>query len=347
MNLYNDDIFFEDIETEAKDANIPWVGLMKKNVLITGATGLFGSHLTHVLSKRGAKVFAVGRNTEKLSKLPAVPVAVNDIADPLAIDDEIDFIIHGANPTQSKEFVEKPVDVVKSILGGTANILDFAVKKNVQGFVYLSTMEVYGESDKYPITESDLGYLDLCNPRNGYPEAKRMAENLCACYFTQYALPVKIARPAQTFGSGAEYNDTRLFAHLARAAVEKKDIVLHTRGGTIRNYVYISDAVRAILYILLKGKNNQAYNVADKNSECSISEMAELVAKEYGVKVVYDIKDDGGMYPAEHRTVIDPTRLENLGWSAEVPLPRRWGVNTIIAMFDRLIGWFEAFNSPQ
>jgi len=338
--MYDERVFLEDIDVAASDAGIPWEKINGKNVLITGATGLIGSHLTHVLAKRGAKVFAVARNRDKLARLPAVPIAVSDITQPIYIPYDIDYVIHGANPTQSKEFVEKPVEVVKSIVNGTANILDFAVKKGVKSIAYLSTIEVYGQTDAYPIKESDLGNIDLRNPRNGYPEAKRMAENLCAAYHTQHGLPVKIARLTQTFGSGVDYADNRLFAHLARAAVEKKDIVLNTRGGTIRNYCYISDAVRAILYILLKGENNDAYNVADKGSECSIAEMTERVATRCGIKVVYDIKDTGGMYLAEHRTVTDASRLEGLGWSANVG-ERHGYKDAVLAMFDRTIKWLS------
>jgi len=330
--MKKESIFIQDIERVVQNTGIPWHMLDGKNVLVTGASGLLGTHLTYVLSKRNVNVFALGRNEIKLNKLPATPVVVNDITDPITIDSKIDFIIHGANPTQSGEFVKKPVDVIKSIMAGTSNVLDFARDNKVSGLVYISTLEVYGEIDRYPIFEDDLGFINLSNPRNCYPLAKRMAENLCTAYYAQYGLPVKIARLTQTFGAGVEYTDNRLFAHIARAAVEQKDIVLNTKGGTIRNYCYVSDAISALMFILLRGEPSQAYNIADRHSETSVSEIASIVAQEYGIKVAYDIKDTGGIYPPEHKTVISTTKLEKLGWKPEV--------SGILPMYKKLINSF-------
>ncbi|MFV0441099.1 MAG: NAD-dependent epimerase/dehydratase family protein [Lachnospirales bacterium] len=313
--MYTNKTFLRDIENEASDLGIEWEKI--SNVLITGATGLIGSHLSFALAKRGIKVYAVGRNKEKLEQLPAIPIVIDDITDAIEIEDEIDYVIHGANSTQSREFIENPVDITKSIICGTMNVLDFSLKKQVKGVVYLSSVEVYGKTEKYPLFEEDLGYLDLSNIRNCYPEAKRIAENLCASYSKQFGLQVKIARLTQILGSGVDYKDNRLFGYAARAIVEKKDIVLNTKGGTVRSYCYVSDAVRAVLYILTKGEEGQTYNVADKDTECSISEIVELIASKNNIKVVYDIKDTGGLYPVETRTVINTEKIEKIGWCAK------------------------------
>lgn len=81
-----------------------------------------------------------------------------------------------------------------------------------------------------------------------------MVECICKAYSVQYRLPINIVRLTQTFGPGVEYNDGRVFAEFARCLVEHRDIILHTKGETKRNYLYTADAVRAILIVLLRVK---------------------------------------------------------------------------------------------
>lgn len=128
-----------------------------------------------------------------------------------------------------------------------------------------------------------------------YPESKRMCENLCACYMKEYGVPVNIVRLTQTFGPGVEYDDGRIFAELARCVIEKRDIVLHTKGETKRNYLFTKDAVNAIITVLLHGENGQAYNAANEETYCSILEMANMVAKKCGkgdIKVKIELEKE-------------------------------------------------------
>ena len=92
------------------------------------------------------------------------------------------------------KFVKEPVETISSIFDGTRNVLDFAKEMKVKSMVYLSTMEVYGIPSVDKVSENDYGYLDLSSVRTCYPEAKRLAENLCVSYLSEYGVPVKIAR---------------------------------------------------------------------------------------------------------------------------------------------------------
>ncbi len=89
-----------------------------------------------------------------------------------------------------------------------------------------------------------------------------MAENLCACYASEYKVPVMMARLAQTFGPGIPKDDRRVFAMFARCAMQGEDIVLKTTGESTRMYSYTTDAVTALFTILLKGQPGSAYNIA-------------------------------------------------------------------------------------
>ena len=93
------------------------------------------------------------------------------------------------------------METIDTIVNGTKNVLDLARKKNVSGVVFLSSMEVFGTTtERRPLSENDLGYIDLSSPRSSYPEGKRFAENMCCSYASEYSVPVTAARLVQTFG---------------------------------------------------------------------------------------------------------------------------------------------------
>ena len=130
---------------------------------------------------------------------------------------------------------------------------------------------------------------------------------------------MKIARLSQTFGTGVDYNDGRVFAEFARCAIEGRDIVLHTQGNTVRSYCYTKDAVSADLTILTKGNTAEAYNVTNMETAVSIREMAQLVCETIGegkIKVVVEIPENIASFGYNPEMVIklDTGRLTALGW---------------------------------
>ena len=201
-------------------------------------------------------------------------------------------------------------------LKGTENILELAKAKKVSGMVYLSSMEVYGHPEKgHKVTEDEIGALSPLDIRNSYPISKIQCESLCFAYAKEYGVPAMSIRLTQTFGPGVNYNDGRVFAEFARCVIEKRDIVLKTKGETERSYLYTADAATAILTVLLKGEPGQAYNAANEDTYCSIAQMAEMVAKQGGVKVRYDIQDEvGNGYPKALYMDLDTEKLKALGW---------------------------------
>ncbi|SFO26579.1 Nucleoside-diphosphate-sugar epimerase [Pseudobutyrivibrio sp. UC1225] len=301
--------------------------LAGKRVAITGATGLIGSSVVLTLVEISKhlecpiKVVAVVRNRAKAEALfgDSVEYAICDVTDKIEISGEVDYIVHGANQTSSKAFMEEPVETINTALKGTTNILNVAKEKNVSSLVFLSTMEVYGapKTDE-KIDELHSSDLNTMSPRNSYPESKRMCESLCASYFSEYGVPVRVIRLTQTFGPGVNYNDGRVFAEFARNAIEGNDIVLHTKGETKRNYLFTGDAVSAIVTVLLNGENGNAYNAANEDTYCSIYEMAELVSKvsanDIAVRIEIDDESKFGYAPVLHMN-LDTAKLRSIGWS--------------------------------
>ena len=319
--------------------------LKNKTVLITGATGLIGYNIISELIEGGKdksgfpKIIALVRNKQKAENMfknhtdAGIKIVVSDICDSINIDEPIDYIIHGASQTASKAFINEPVETINTAIKGTLNILELAKEKNVKSLVYLSSMEIYGS----PMTDEKIDEahgtsLDTMSVRSCYPESKRMCESLCASYCAEYGVPAKVVRLTQTFGPGVRYNDSRVFAEFARCAIEGRDIVLHTKGETKRNYLYTDDAVSAILTVLLKGKDGEAYNAANEETYCSIYEMAKLVAEKCAkgkINIDIHLEDiDKFGYAPTLKMNLDTSKLQKLGWTAEVDLKN---------MFDNLI----------
>lgn len=304
-----------------------------KTILVTGATGLIGKLCVKSLLNSGynTQVIALVRDEEKAKNIfgesKRLTYLVQDINQRINTTRRVDYIIHAASTTSSKDFVEKPVETIYTAINGSRNILEFAKNKRLEGMVYLSSLEIYGVNEKENIKERDYGYIDILNPRSSYSESKKMVETMCISYGTEYGVPVKIARLAQTFGAGVSISDNRVFAQFAKAIINKENIILHTKGETKRNYCYTTDTVRGIFTILTKGENNNAYNVANENSYCSISEMAYLLENEY-TKVEYKIDEVNRGYNPTVKIALNTEKLNALGWEAKVNLKE---------MFDRLI----------
>lgn len=340
-------VYKEDLERIANCVSIDWTRFEGKTLFVTGATGLLGCTAIGAVIYACAKhsvnvqVLALVRNLEKakhkfsglLRDFDNLKFIVGDVCSLPIIEDKIDYILHGASITDSTAFVNRPVETIKTSVNGTIGLLELAKSKNVRSFVYLSSMEVYGfPSSSRVLKETDLDYINPLSVRSCYPESKRMSENLCISYVSEYHLNVKIARLAQSFGPGITNEDARVFAQFARNAQLGEDIVLVTKGLSERMYVYTMDAVSALIIILLSGKNGDVYNVANTNTYCSIKKMAELAAealqKVHKSSILVRI-DDNNPYSPNHYLYLDSSKLGALGWKPAVDLPE---------MFQRMCG---------
>lgn len=324
---------------------------------ITGITGFIGSIITKSIIKSDSykngkiKIIGLVRDIDKALELYSNFNCANltFIKGDLVNLDElyllmennihtIDYIFHCAAITKSSYMVSHPVETADGIVLGTKNILNIAKKYNVSSMVYISSMEVYGviSSDEYRTDENDIGTIDILSERSCYPLGKQMAEHYCFSYYKEYDVPVKIARLAQTFGEGTLKNDTRVFSQFAKCVIENKDILLHTKGDSVGNYVESEDAVSALFILLNYGIDGEAYNIANEESTMTIFEMAEFVANEIAnrkIKVVFDIPESNIYgYAKKTELRLSSSKIRDLGWEPKYNMKDMY--KKLISTFD-------------
>lgn len=312
--------------------------LRDASFMITGATGLIGSILVRCLLAldRNISITIPVRNFEKAvalygkdaTKIKIISCNLCNYIE--SLEEHFDFVIHCASPTSGKYVNEHPVETYELAIECTRALLNYAKFHDVKSFVYVSSLEYYGQNyDDRIITEEIQGYIDPVNPRSSYPMGKRAAEYLCFAYAFEYAVPVKIARLTQTFGAGVSSDDNRVFAQFARCIINGKDIVMHTTGESAKPYCYTTDCVSAILYILLKGENGESYNVANQSTYISIAEMAEFLKTRFNPTINVRIEQHPEMgYAPITKLRLSTEKLNGLGWTPKIGLEE---------MFERLL----------
>lgn len=325
-------MILEDFE-QIVSSPLSWNNFNNKVILITGANGFLPAYMVEtllflnrdILKKSPCKVLALTRN-ENHAKERFVDflndinfeLVVQDVSKELLISEKIDYIIHAASPASPKYYNVDPVGVIMPNILGTKNTLDLAIKNKVDGYLYFSSGEVYGQSiNNDNITETNYGYLDPTSIRACYGESKRMGENLCVSYGHQFNIPVKIVRPFHTYGPGMKLDDGRVFADFVKNIVNNEDIEMKSDGSAVRPFCYLADAVAAYFTILLNGKNGEAYNVANPNQTISMKDLAIILINlfpEKKLKVIVTNQNENYLKSPITIQTPDISKIQLLGW---------------------------------
>lgn len=300
--------------------------LKGQRIMVAGASGLIGSCIIDILMlnpQRDYEVYALGRNVQRMwnkfgdyLKDPDFTTLGIDITKPIDGGYRMDYIIDAASNASPNAFKNNPVEVMKANIYGVSNLIDFGMDYSMKRMVYVSSGEIYGEGNGKPFTEKDSGYVDCVSLRACYPSSKRAAETLCIAYAKEYQANVVIARLCHTYGPGFTESDNRVYAQFIRNVLRGEDIVLKSKGEQYRSWLYVVDAANAILQLLHKGENCNAYNVADSNSNVTIRELAERISIIAGKKVVFDIPSEQqhGITTPITKAVFDTSKIGKLGW---------------------------------
>lgn len=316
-----------------------WGDLSGATFLVTGATGMLGQYVVRTLLALGRhgppiRIIALARRAASADQLfgplgdgDELTILAQDVASPIVLAERPDYIIHAASPANPNAFQTDPISVIRANVAGTDNVLSLAAASGAM-VCFLSSSEVYGApvrpraAGRLLLTEDAIGALDPLVLRNGYPQSKRMAENLCVAYAAQHGVRYRIARLSYTYGPGMDLSDSRVQAYFFRQAMVDKDIVLQSDGALRRMYTYVSDAVSALFY-LLSAPVSLTCNVANESAQVSIGDLAHLVLRQAGARnasVKFADPLPSGASSSDRSVLVDCARMRSLGWQARVGL---------------------------
>lgn len=326
-NLLKSNIYINDIHnvlSQYKDFN----KFKNKSFFITGCNGLICSSIVDLLielnqtEKLNISLYLATRNIEKTKNRfikynnNSIHFIEYDANEPLKFDKQVDYYIHGASPASPDLFVSNPVDTIMSNIFGLKEILESS-RNYKSRTLYISSSEIYGKVEtSEPITETACGPIEILNPRTSYGQSKRAAENLCVSYISQYNSDVVIVRPGHIYGPTASIMDKRVSSLFMYNALNGLDIILKSKGESIRSYTYCLDCASAILMVLLYGNTGEAYNISNPNSICSIKDMAQYFADTANVKLKFEIPDadEKKAFNPMNNSSLNSSKLESLGW---------------------------------
>jgi dTDP-glucose 4,6-dehydratase len=302
-------------------------------VVITGAAGFIGSHLTETLLDQGHSVVGIDNLiTGDLGNIAHLrerdlDFIRHDVTRYIDVSGPVDLVLHWASPASPIDYLELPIQTLKVGSLGTHNALGLAKAKGAR-FVIASTSEVYGDPLEHPQKETYWGNVNPIGPRGVYDEAKRFAEAITMAYHRHHGLDTKIVRIFNTYGPRMRLHDGRAVPAFISQALRGEDVTIFGNGAQTRSFCYITDLVDGILK-LAASSTNDPVNIGNPH-ELSIEDIARTIIKMTGSssKLVYK------PLPTDDPKVRKPdiTRAQTiLGWEPKVPLEQ--GLTSTIEYF--------------
>lgn len=313
-----------------------------KTVLVTGATGLIGSHIIERLMRLdNVRVIALSRSEEKLkigfSKYlnnSHFRIIAGNVQENLEIDEKVDYIFHAASPMEGKVIRNKPLDVINPNIQGTINCLELLKKqkekKEISGrMILFSSVTVYGNATKEDVvvTEEDTNITEKLEALSApYSQSKRMSEVIALAYYRQFEIDVVIGRFSTVYGYTRFIPDTAFFEFIKKG-IAHENIILNSAGLPRRDNIYIDDAVEAALLIGKVGKSGESYNISsngDLGNYVAVDEIANMVAEIVNsdsdaddIQVIFRNENDN---KRGYGIKLDNNKLKKLGWCPTISL---------------------------
>jgi dTDP-glucose 4,6-dehydratase len=296
-------------------------------VVITGAAGFIGSHLSEALLDRGATVVGIDNLlTGDLANIAHLrdrdfQFIRHDVTNYIDVDGPVDYVLHWASPASPIDYLELPIPTLKVGALGTHKALGLAKAKKAT-FLLASTSEVYGDPLEHPQTETYWGNVNPIGPRGVYDEAKRFAEAMTVAYRRYHGVDTKIVRIFNTYGPRMRVNDGRAVPAFMSQALRNEDVTVFGDGRQTRSFCYVSDLVAGIMK-LMEAPVNDPVNIGNPQ-ELTIEQIARKIIEMTGAKsrIVYK------PLPEDDPKVRQPdiTRARTLlGWEPKVTLEEGLG----------------------
>ncbi len=294
---------------------------MAKRILITGAAGFLGSHLSDRFLKEGFEVIGMDnlltgniKNIEHLFPVKEFQFYHHDVTKFVHVPGNIDYILHFASPASPIDYLKMPIQTLKVGALGTHNLLGLAKAKGARILV-ASTSEVYGDPLIHPQTEEYWGNVNPVGPRGVYDEAKRFMESITTAYHTFHNVETRIIRIFNTYGPRMRLDDGRALPTFMSQALRGEDVTVYGDGSQTRSFCYVDDLVEGI-YRLLMSDYTKPVNIGNP-AEITLQQFAEEVLALTGSKskIVYEAlpQDD----PKQRKPDITKAKAI-LGWEPKV-----------------------------
>ena len=315
-------------------------------IVLTGAAGFLGSHLTDRLIREGHQVIGLDNfitgdeaNIAHLFNNPAFQLIRQDVSTYIDIPGQIDYVMHFAspaspNPASPLGYPNLPIQTLKAGALGTLNTLGLA-KAHRAKYLLASTSEVYGDPQIHPQPETYWGNCDPIGPRSVYDEAKRFAEALTMAYHRFHGVDTHIVRIFNTFGPRMRLDDGRVVPNFILQALHHQALTIYGSGEQTRSFCFVTDLVEGIFRLMWTDMHDPV-NIGNPN-ETTIRDFAllinELTGNEAGTVTLFaeGLGDD----PQKRQPDITRAR-ELLNWEPQVDL--RSGLRETIAYFQTKIG---------
>src|SRR6187397_2164927 len=299
-------------------------------VVITGAAGFIGSHLSETLLDRGYSVIGIDNlltgnmgNIAHLANRDFLFIK-HDVTNYIHVDGPVDAVLHWASPASPIDYLELPIPTLKVGALGTHKALGLAKAKNAR-FIIASTSEVYGDPLEHPQKETYWGNVNPVGPRGVYDEAKRFAEAMTMAYHRYLGVDTKIVRIFNTYGPRMRLNDGRAVPAFMSQVLRNQDVTVFGDGSQTRSFTYITDLVDGIIKLMLSSENDPV-NIGNP-VEMTIKQIAETIIRMTGSTSAIIYKPLPTDDPRQRRP--DITRARTLlKWEPKVALEEGL-INTI------------------
>jgi len=307
-------------------------------IVITGAAGFIGSHLSETLLDDGHAIVGIDNLlTGDLANIAHLrhrdfQFIKHDVTNYIEVDGAVDIVLHWASPASPIDYLELPIPTLKVGALGTHKALGLAKAKSAR-FVLASTSEVYGDPLEHPQKETYWGNVNPIGPRGVYDEAKRFAEAITVAYHRYHGLDAKIVRIFNTYGPRMRVHDGRAVPAFISQALRGEDVTIFGSGSQTRSFCYVTDLVAGIKKLMMSPINDPV-NIGNPQ-EMSIEDMAKTIIRMTGSasRIVYQA------LPTDDPKVRKPdiTRARTLlGWEPTVALEQ--GLTSTIAYFKQKMG---------
>ncbi|MGD0627763.1 MAG: UDP-glucuronic acid decarboxylase family protein [Terracidiphilus sp.] len=293
------------------------------HVLVTGAAGFLGSHLTDRLLDEGHTVVGVDNlstgspeNLAHLASEPRFHFEQRDICQPFN-PGPVDYIFNFASPASPPEYLRLAIETLRVGSAGTENTLEIAAKYG-SGYLHASTSECYGDPLEHPQTEDYWGNVNPVGPRSVYDEAKRFAEALVMAYHRSRGVDTHLVRIFNTYGPRLHPSDGRVISNFIMQALRGEPLTVYGDGSQTRSFCYVDDLIEGILR-LSRSSEHLPVNIGNPN-EFTILECAQAVIEATGSKSELRFEPLPEDDPARRRPDITKARTL-LDWEPQITLP--------------------------